>query len=84
MEALEQYVEVGPGGTVVTLTSVHADADGRRLDRPGWIAAVRLDGATTVLLHRLLGRARIGSRVRVVFERRRRGSLLDIKGFRPV
>ena len=84
MAELPEGVPVGNEGTVVSLTTVHVGLDGERLEKPVSAAAVRLDGATTVLIHRLLGPARIGDRVRVAFERRRKGSILDIQGFSPV
>jgi len=68
-------VPVGPGGTIVAWTET-ADA--------GNYALVRLDGADTALLHRLLvapGGCRIGQRVRVRFAASRRASILDIDGF---
>lgn len=71
-------LEVGPGGTVVAWTET-PDA--------GSYALVRLDGADTALLHRLLvapGACRIGQRVTVRFAASRRASILDIDGFEPV
>jgi len=47
-------------------------------------ALVRLDGADTVLLHRLLGTADIGGRVRAVLRPRRAASILDLEGFEPL
>jgi len=46
---------------------------------------VRLDGADTGFLHRLLAApGHIGQRVRVRFAASRRASILDIDGFEPV
>ncbi len=84
MAKLDDYVPVAGQGTVVTVTTVHVDLDGRRLLRGQRVAAVQLDGASTVLIHRLLGEAKIGDRVGVALEGRRKGSVLDIKGFQPV
>jgi uncharacterized OB-fold protein len=85
--ALEEWVKVGPGGTLESFTAVHVDLDGNRLDEPHWIALVMLDGATTVMVHRLEpgDRApRIGDRVEAVLEpkAKRSGSINDIRGFR--
>ncbi len=44
---------------------------------------VQLDGADTVLLHRLLGQADIGARVRAVLSEDRTGSIGDLEGFAP-
>lgn len=84
MAELREYVPVAKEGRVVTLTSVHRDLDGTPLAEPQAIAAVQLEGASTVLLHRLLGPTRIGGKVRVVLQTRRQGTILDIKGFEPL
>jgi uncharacterized OB-fold protein len=85
--ALEEWVRVGPGGTLESFTRVHVDLDGRRLAEPVWVGLVRLDGATTVMVHRLdpAGREpRVGDRVEAVLEPRgrRTGSIADIRAFR--
>jgi uncharacterized protein len=85
--ALADWVPVGPGGSLQSFTSVHIDLDGRPLAEPQWIGLVALDGATTVLVHRLevngFGPV-IGARVEAVLEpkRRRAGSINDIRAFR--
>jgi uncharacterized OB-fold protein len=84
MAELPEYLPMGDRGTVVSTTVVHRDVDGNPLDPPQGVAAVRLEGASTVLVHRLLGKAKIGAKVKVVFETRRKGSILDIRGFEPV
>lgn len=70
-----EHVAVGPEGTVTTWTVSDA----------GLFALVKLDGADTSLLHRLVGvgpdQARTGMRVRAVFEKDRTGSILDLQGF---
>jgi uncharacterized OB-fold protein len=75
----------------VSFTICHVDRDRRPLRRPRALALVQLDGTTTTLLHYLLGitepeQVRIGSKVEVVIKpkQRRRGSILDIEGFRPM
>ena len=82
--ALTPGEKVGPEGEVVTFTACQIDLDGAALDTPQVAAAVRLDGATTVLVHRGLGDAsawRVGARVCVKFADERRGSINDIAGF---
>lgn len=72
-----EEVEVGPGGVVQSWTE---RADGTAF------ALVKLDGADTALVHRLLdaaGVARCGLRVRARFAAERRGGMLDIAGFEP-
>lgn len=80
---LDETVAVGPEGEVVSFTVVHRDLDGATLDAPQIAAAVRLDGATSVFVHRGLGEAAgwsIGARARVVLADDRKGSILDIAG----
>ena len=68
---------------------MHLDLDGQPLVEPAWVGLVMLDGATTVLPHRLEPNGtepRIGSRVEAVIEpkSKRSGSINDIRGFRLV
>lgn len=84
---LSDWVAVGPQGTLESFTSVHVDLDGNRLAEPVLIGLVRLDGATTVLVHRLEPgghEPRVGDRVEGVLEpkAKRTGSINDIRGFR--
>jgi uncharacterized OB-fold protein len=80
--------EVGPEGTLVSSTVVHVDADGARLTPPIVVGLVRLDGASSALLHTVLGGhaapPAVGARVRAVLLPRaeRTGSILDVRGFR--
>jgi uncharacterized OB-fold protein len=81
---LKERVKVGPAGEVVTFTLCHVDLDGRRLEKPQAVVAVRLDGATSVLVHRGLGdpsKWKIGARAKVKLAAVRKGSILDIEGF---
>ena len=94
----DQEVEAGPAGTLESFTVVHVGLDGERLDPPVTIGLVRLDGADTLLAHRIGGAAgealsasgraglRIGMRVEAVFEElvRRRAHLDDVRCFRPL
>ena len=88
---LTEQVTVKPEGTLVSFTFSHYDRDGRRMGKPDVLALVRLEGATTVLMHRLLGvsgpeKVSIGARVRAVIKpkAKRTGSILDIEGFELV
>ncbi len=79
-------VEVGPGGVLASFTVCRVGSEGEPLPAPVVFGLVRLDGADSLLLHRVLAPAcRIGMRVEAVLEppARRRGSILDIAGFRP-
>jgi uncharacterized OB-fold protein len=83
----DAWVEVGSQGTIESFTVVHVELDGTRRPEPEIIAAVRLDGADTVLIHRLdpddRGSAEIGARVQAVLLPKdlRQGSILDIEHF---
>ena len=86
---LTEEVKVKPEGAVKSFSYSYVDHRGRRLKQPVAAALVQLDGATTVMLHRLLdvkdlSRLSIGSRVRAVIKAKakRTGSILDIEGFR--
>jgi hypothetical protein len=76
--------ECGPEGTLESWTVAHRDIDGDPLDASVTYALVRLDGADTVLLHRLLAPAEIGARVRAVVADDRAASIHDVEGFEPV
>jgi uncharacterized protein len=77
--------ECGPGGTLESFTTGDVGIDGEPLDEPVMIGLVKLDGADTVLLHRLLGDTpwQIGARVEALVKSERVGSILDVEGFRP-
>jgi uncharacterized OB-fold protein len=86
----KQWVKVGSQGTVEAFTVAHLDLDGKPLAEPQLLALIRLEGADGLLVHRL-GETRvedveIGLLVRAVFRprRQRKGSILDIRYFRPV
>lgn len=88
-DALTEWIEVGPAGTVEAVTALHLSPDGGRLDQPVLVALVRLDGADTVLYHYLgdvgADKVGIGLRVTAVLKpaEARTGSILDISHFRP-
>ena len=75
--------ECGPEGTVESWTVAHRDIDDEPLVPPVTFALVKLDGADTVMLHRLLAPAEVGGRVRPVIRDERAASVLDIEGFEP-
>lgn len=87
---LEDWVEVGPEGTVISFTLLMEAMDGSPLEAPDILALIQLDGADSVLVHRLgkvmLDELAIGMRVKAVFKpkKQRQGSILDIVHFVPV
>jgi uncharacterized OB-fold protein len=86
-DAVDELVDVGPGGTVRHWTWVGAPLRKHPLDRPFAWALVQFDGADTSLLHALdVGSAHAvhtGMRVRVRWADERRGHLSDIACFEP-
>jgi len=96
---LEEWVEVGPGGTVQSFTVLFVALDGSPLPEPEIMALIQLDGADSVLVHRLgkvnpsgsspsgrsLDELAMGMRVKAVFrpKKERQGSILDIVHFVP-
>lgn len=88
-DELSESVEVKRTGQLVSYTICYVDNDHNAVRRPVALGLVKLDGATTVFLHRLIGvrepaEVSIGCRVeaRVKAKKDRVGSILDIEGFR--
>lgn len=88
---LVEVVEIEPRGRLMSFTLCYVDHDGKNLRRPIALALVQLDGATTFLLHRILdvtepSQVKIGAPVKVVIKAKskRKGSILDIEGFRLI
>lgn len=85
---LRADVTVGPRGTLESFTVGYADVEGEPLDRPVVMGLVRLDGADTVLMHFLVDADEVGIGDRVEADllppAERTGSILDLRGFRPV
>jgi uncharacterized protein len=98
LTSLDKYLEVGPAGTLESFTIVHIGLDTERLDPPSAVGLIRLDGADTLLVHRLgtptgdplagAGRAalHIGMRVQPLFEdpALRRPHLDAVRCFHPL
>jgi uncharacterized OB-fold protein len=85
---LEADTVVGPQGQVESFTVGYVGMEGEPLDEPVVLGLVRLEGADTVLVHYLIDAEalEIGLTVEPVLKQKRyrTGSILDIKGFRPV
>jgi uncharacterized protein len=83
---LEPAVACGPEGVLTSWTVARVDVDDGPLDEPVFYGLVRLDGADTVFLHRLVdleADPEIGMRVRAVLAPIRDGSIMDVDGFAP-
>jgi hypothetical protein len=75
--------EVEGRGTIESLTRVEVGPGGAAID-PEWVAAIRLDGTDSTILHRLAGDGyEIGDRVEAVWAAKRTGTILDIAHFKP-
>ncbi|MDP9298948.1 MAG: OB-fold domain-containing protein [Actinomycetota bacterium] len=87
LAGLEPDTECGPEGELASWTLGHVGIDGGPLDQAAAIGLVRLDGADTVMMHRLLGDGpwQIGQRLSAVLRTpgERVASILDVEGFRP-
>ncbi len=84
---LTEFVEVGKSGTLLTFTVDHHTTPVQTASPPNVYGIIKLDGADTGLLH-LIGEVdgkavKSGMRLEAVFNEERRGSILDIKYFRP-
>jgi uncharacterized OB-fold protein len=86
-EAVDQFVDVGPGGVVTSWAWVHQPSAKHPLARPFAWALVRLDGADTGLLHAVdagsEARMRTGMRVKPRWRAERVGEIHDIECFEP-
>lgn len=89
-ERLEDYIEVADCGTLESFTCIHIGLDGKTLKEPIFVGLVRLDGASTCLVHKL-GEVKVeelcfGMRVCAVLKpkAKREGSINDILYFKPI
>jgi uncharacterized OB-fold protein len=85
---LEEWMEVGPQGTLITYTVVHYESPVMPMKPPFAYGIILLDKASTGLLHLLgevnLGEIHSGMRIEAVFKDERTGDIMDIRYFRPV
>lgn len=82
---LSPQTECGPGGVLESFTVGHTGIDGEPMDEPVTLGLIRVDGADTVLVHRLIdvNAPAIGARLTARLRAARTGSILDIEGFEP-
>jgi len=91
-EPLEEWIEVGPEGTLVGYTVVHFPfldpLTGRERPVPYGYGFIVLDGAATKIQHFIeetdITKLRAGMRVKPVFREKRQGNFGDIESFRIV
>ncbi len=86
-DAVDEIVEVGPAGVVTSWSWIASPLSEHPLDRPFAFALIRLDGATTSMLHAVdtadEALMRTGLRVRPRWRAETRGEILDIQCFEP-
>jgi uncharacterized OB-fold protein len=85
---LDEWVEVGTRGTLQSYTVVNEATACQPVEAPLIYGIIQLDGADNGFVHMLGGveaeQLSVGLRVEAVFKEERRGSVLDIKYFRPL
>jgi len=85
---IEEWVELPGTGTVESFTVVRYAEPFQPKKPPFVLAAIKLDGADSALIHLVGGispdRVRVGLRVRAVFAEERKGRITDISHFQPV
>jgi uncharacterized OB-fold protein len=82
-------VPVADIGTLQAFTVAHEGPEGQPLDKPLVYGLVKLRGASTVILHKVLGepgKLKPGMRVKAQLRppNKRKGSIMDIEGFVPL
>lgn len=87
-EPADQWVELPDEGTLTTYTVVNNQSSGQPTHTPRIYALIMLDGADVQFTH-LLGEVdvedlEVGMRVKAVWAEDRKGTLYDIKYFRPL
>jgi uncharacterized OB-fold protein len=87
-EATKEMVELPQTGTVTSWSWVDSPSPKQPLDRPFAWALVKIDGATTAMLHAVdagsADKMTTGLRVRVAWRAERSGSIRDIACFVPL
>jgi len=86
---LKDTLAVADNGALQAFTVARKGPEGQPLEAPVVYGIVKLRGASTVLLHKVLAdpsKLKAGMRVRARLkpEKQRRGSITDIEGFVPV
>jgi uncharacterized OB-fold protein len=87
-EALSEWIEVAPVGTVRTWSWQPSPVEGNLLSRPFAWALIQLDGADTSMLHVVDAGSpdamATGMRVQIQWADERSGSITDIACFEPI
>lgn len=86
-DAVDDFVDVGPGGVVTSWSWIPAPLDAHPLQQPFAFALIQLDGADSALLHAVAAEneqtMKTGMRVKPRWRAQTRGEILDIECFEP-
>ncbi len=84
---VNEWVELAGKGTLASYAVVHKSEQAHPVPAPFAYGIIKLDGADTALCHLLgevaLDKIEMGMRVEPVFRDERKGSILDIRYFKP-
>lgn len=94
-EVMDEWVEVEQKGIVETWALINMPFYGQQLEIPFVSAQIRLEGSDTGFTHRIGGfdlsdfdtvrqRVKLGSLVKAVWNKEKKGNILDIEYFEPV
>ncbi|HAR96383.1 MAG TPA: hypothetical protein DCR97_10545 [Deltaproteobacteria bacterium] len=94
-EVMDEWVEVEHKGIVETWVLINMPFYGQQLEIPFVSAQIRLEGSDTGFTHRIGGfdlsdfdtvrqRVKLGSLVKAVWNKEKKGNILDIEYFEPV
>ncbi len=82
---IEKFVEVESSGIIESFTDVYLTVEEERLKEGVRLALVRVEGTDGRLILKSLDKnLKIGGRVKIVFEKKRKGDMKDIKGVKRV
>jgi len=86
---IKEWVKAGNAGILLTYTEIRYPVPNIQPEKPPYyIGIIKLDGASTGLVHLLgevsIAELKIGMRMEAAFREKREGHYLDIKYFRPV
>ncbi len=84
----EEWVELKDEGIIDSFTIVNLPYPGQPTTPPYAYGMIKLDGANTFFVHLISGiefnKIKVGMRVKAVWNEERKGTLFDIKYFKPV
>ena len=84
----QEWMEVGPQGTLITHTVVHYESPVMPMKPPFAYGIILLDKASTGLVHLLdevkFEEIKTGMKFEPVFKEKRTGDIMDIRYFRPI